>query len=139
MLRPWLAALLILSAAGLVRAEPVLRLVGDPWPPYTDQGLPGGGLAVELVRTALARAGYRVEYTEMPWTRATRGLRQGRFDLYSAWYVREREPYALHSAPYLFNRLRWITRRDEPIVYDGLDSCAACGSRWSAATATPTA
>ncbi len=54
-----------LLLAPLTSAEHV-RLVGDVWPPFTDQRLPGNGLAVELVSTALQRAGHSTEYVEVP-------------------------------------------------------------------------
>ena len=34
-----------------------LRLVADAWPPFTDATLINGGLATDIVSTALARAG----------------------------------------------------------------------------------
>jgi len=35
-----------------------LRLVADAWPPFTDATLINGGLATDIVTTALARARY---------------------------------------------------------------------------------
>ena len=61
------------------RAEP-LRLVGDLWPPFTDGTLVNGGLATDLVSTALARAGYSSGFEQVPWARAMMGLRNGRYD-----------------------------------------------------------
>ena len=57
--------LILLLASASLPAE-VLRLAGNVWPPYTDRSLPGEGLSVELIRTALGRGGYQVEYIEVP-------------------------------------------------------------------------
>jgi polar amino acid transport system substrate-binding protein len=54
---PTLALLLALLCGGPALAEH-LRLSGDSWPPFTDQRLPNNGLAVDLVSTALQRAGH---------------------------------------------------------------------------------
>ncbi|TLX60764.1 amino acid ABC transporter substrate-binding protein [Stutzerimonas nosocomialis] len=116
----WLL-LLILLVAGPASAQP-LRLAASPWPPYTDQRLPGNGLAVELVTTALRRAGYEVEYVEVPWSRVMHGLVRGDYDLTSAWYSPKRLGFAAFSRPYLNNRLRWVVRRGSAIDYDGLHS-----------------
>uniref|UniRef100_UPI001C9951BC hypothetical protein n=1 Tax=Neisseria meningitidis TaxID=487 RepID=UPI001C9951BC len=51
MLRCALLLLTLLLPCALPAAN--LRLVGDSWPPFVDSRLPGNGLAVELVATAL--------------------------------------------------------------------------------------
>lgn len=104
--------------------EKTLTLVGDAWPPYTDASLPEGGLSVELIRTALGRAGYRVEYVEQPWERALRGFRRGQFDLINDWFTASHAGYARYGAPFLINRVRWVQQRDGGIVYRGLESLA---------------
>lgn len=101
-----------------------LTLAGDAWPPYTDASLPSGGLSVELIRTALGRGGYTVDYVEMPWERAVRGLRRGQIDLVNDWFTVGHAGYARYGAPFLINRVRWVQRRDDGIVYQGLDSLA---------------
>ena len=99
-----------------------LRLAGDSWPPFTDQSLPNNGLAVDLVSSALQRAGHSTEYVEVPWARVLRGLQQGDYDLIvAAWYSAERTRYGLFSEPYLVNRIRFLRRAGMPIEYTGLD------------------
>jgi len=75
---------MLLLASASLPAE-VLRLAGNVWPPYTDRSLPGEGLSVELIRTALGRGGYQVEYIEVPWERALLGLRNGSYDMINGW------------------------------------------------------
>lgn len=119
------AAVLLSLGLFLAQSSPAehLRLVGDVWPPFTDQRLANNGLAVDLVSTALRRRGHTVEYVEVPWARVLRGLQQGDYDvIVAAWYSTERSQYGLYSDPYLVNRIRFLRRAGMPIKYSGLDS-----------------
>lgn len=115
------AALLLLLAAAPASAEH-LRLAGDTWPPFTDQRLADNGLAVELVSTALRRAGHTSEYVEAPWARVLRGLEQGDYDIIvAAWYSADRTRFGLFSDPYLVNRIRFLKRKGAaPQAYTSL-------------------
>ena len=108
--------LLIQSAA----AEK-LRLVADVWPPFTDATLVNGGLATDIVSTALARAGYASDFEQVPWARALLGVGEGRYDvLVNAWYNDERTRVGQFSAGYLINRIRFLKRKDAPIEFNDL-------------------
>ena len=89
----FLGLVLLLTSTSL--SAEVLRLAGNVWPPYTDRGLPEQGLSVDLIRTALGRAGYRVEYREVPWERALLGLMNGRYDMINGWPAVDRVTYSL--------------------------------------------
>lgn len=116
--RAWL--LLLLLSPALAVAE-LLQLVADPWPPFTDQRLPGKGLASDLVEQALARAGYTTSYVEVPWERAVLGLKRGDYDvLINAWYSVERAEYGYFSQPYLLNRIRFMQRKGSSIRFETL-------------------
>ncbi|OUM08923.1 amino acid ABC transporter substrate-binding protein [Pseudomonas syringae] len=93
-----------------------LRLVADPWPPFTDAMLLNGGLATDIVNTALRRAGYSTLYEQVPWARAMLGLREGRHDvLINAWFSEDRTKVGQFSTEYLLNRIRFIKRKESPI------------------------
>ncbi|MBK5413831.1 substrate-binding periplasmic protein [Pseudomonas sp. TH31] len=98
-----------------------LRLVADAWPPFTDATLVNGGLATDIVSTALARAGYASDFEQVPWARALLGVGEGRYDvLVNAWYNDERTKLGQFSDEYLLNRVRFIKRKDAPIEYNNL-------------------
>ncbi|MDI2592458.1 transporter substrate-binding domain-containing protein [Pseudomonas sp. N3-W] len=98
-----------------------LRLVADAWPPFTDATLVNGGVATDIVSTALARAGYASDFEQVPWARALMGVGEGRYDvLVNAWYNEERTKLGQFSGEYLLNRVRFIKRKDAPIEYDNL-------------------
>jgi polar amino acid transport system substrate-binding protein len=98
-----------------------LRLVADAWPPFTDSTLVNGGLATDIVSTALARAGYASDFEQVPWARALLGVGEGRYDvLVNAWYTDDRTKLGQFSGEYLLNRVRFLKRKDTPIEYDNL-------------------
>lgn len=93
-----------------------LRLVADPWAPFTDSVLLNGGLATDIVSTALARAGYVTVYQQLPWARALLGLAEGRHDvLINAWYSEDRTRIGQFSEAYLLNRILFLKRKNEPV------------------------
>jgi len=112
-----LGMLLIAQGAG----AQTLRMAGDAWAPYSDVSLLNGGLSTDLVRTALTRAGYTVEYDQVPWARAIHGVGEGRYDiLINAWYSEDRTLIGEFSGEYMINRLRFLKRKDSNIDYQTL-------------------
>jgi polar amino acid transport system substrate-binding protein len=98
-----------------------LRLVADAWPPFTDATLFNGGLATDIVSTALARAGYASDFEQVPWARALLGLGEGRYDvLVNAWFNEERTQLGQFSGEYLINRVRFLKRKEAPIEFSTL-------------------
>ncbi|MCD5995028.1 transporter substrate-binding domain-containing protein [Pseudomonas sp. CDFA 602] len=107
---------LVLMIASQFCAAEKLRLVADPWPPFADAMLRNGGLATDIVSTALKRAGYTTVYEQVPWARAMLGLSEGRHDvLIDAWFSEDRTRIGQFSKPYLVNRVRFLKRRDSGI------------------------
>jgi len=97
-----------------------LHLVADAWPPFTDASMNKGGLATELVTTALARAGYASDFEQVPWARALLGVNEGRYDvLVNAWYNEDRTHIGQFSGSYLQNRILFLKRKDSAIQYTG--------------------
>ncbi len=115
-----LAALLVwlpLAATG----AGTLQVTGSLWSPYMDNDLPEGGLAADLVRTALTRAGYEIEPSIETWTRAYRGTEVGVYDVVAAiWESPEREEALLFSEPYLLNDIVLLARRGVLVEFDTL-------------------
>jgi polar amino acid transport system substrate-binding protein len=92
------------------------------WPPYSGEGLPGEGLAVDLVITALQRAGYETVLNVDSLDRILEGGRLGVYDVFATpWYSDERNQYLAFSEPYLESRIRFIKRKDKKFEYEGFD------------------
>ncbi|MBC3957621.1 substrate-binding periplasmic protein [Pseudomonas triticifolii] len=107
--------LLVLTMASAGAAEK-LRIAADRWPPFTDAMLLNGGLATDIVSTALRRAGYTTVYEQVPWARAMLGVSEGRHDvLVAAWFSEDRTRVGQFSKEYLVNRVRLLKRRDSTV------------------------
>jgi polar amino acid transport system substrate-binding protein len=92
------------------------------WPPYAAEELPGQGLAVELVTTALQRAGYTVNLRADSLDRILEGTRLGVYDVFATpWYSDDRNRYLDYSDPYLDSTIRFIKRKETDFKYTGLD------------------
>jgi len=107
--------LVMLPALALATEPRTLRLASDSWPPFT--GGPGGErVAIDLVQTALQRAGIESETTTVDWKDVEAGLRNGTFDGSAAmWRSEKRERELLFSRPYLQNRLILIGRKGSDV------------------------
>jgi polar amino acid transport system substrate-binding protein len=108
-----LSLLLVSCATAVVlsaQTTPPLILVSTEWPPFTN---PAGQprLALDLVETALDRAGLAAEIRFVPEEEFTRALLSGPFDgSAAAWRDVEREQALVFSQPYLENRLVLVAR-----------------------------
>ncbi|MBD1549891.1 substrate-binding periplasmic protein [Pseudomonas typographi] len=119
LLRGYYLLLVLLGLAAPTAAQ-TLRLVADPWPPFTDEKNAGKGLATEIVSQALGRAGYATTYEQVPWARALQGIETGRYDvLVDAWYNEARTRAGKFSQPYWVNRIRLLASRTAKIAFDG--------------------
>jgi polar amino acid transport system substrate-binding protein len=101
----------VVLASSASATEPVpLRLGSDEWPPFT--GSPGSErAAVELVHTALERAGFAATTEISDWRAVEKGIRTGELDGSAAMWRNERRQLELvFSEPYLENRLVLVGR-----------------------------
>lgn len=122
-----LSALLLtgLLASGGAFAQQSLRLMANTSPPYADQQLPQGGLALELLEHIFASTGVKPTISIENWSRALEGARLGVYDgLATAWYSDERAQDLLYSEPYLRSNLIILKRHDDPRPYTDLRQLA---------------
>ena len=105
------AGAFVVSGSLVVSGQPSeLRLISTAWPPFThERGSPR--YALDLVETALGRAGVLATTTIVEAARFTGLLLRGEFDGSAAvWRDLERERILLFSQPYLENRLVLVGR-----------------------------
>lgn len=104
------ACFVAFSTIAAATEPPDLKLGSDEWPPFT--GSPGHQrAAIELVHTALDRAGFQAETSILEWKQVETAIRRGELDGSAAmWRTEEREEDLLFSKPYLENRLVLIGR-----------------------------
>jgi polar amino acid transport system substrate-binding protein len=99
----------------------VLKVTGSLWIPYLDDELPNGGLAADLVRTALTRAGYQVEANIESWPRAYQGAAIGVYDVVAAvWRNDARAADLLFSEAYLLNDIVLLSRPGLAVEFETL-------------------
>ena len=92
------------------------------WPPYADENLPGQGLAIELVTTALKRTGYSPQVKTASLTQILEGSKTGVYDVFATpWYTMDRDQYLDFSQPYLESHICFIKRKDSAFEYAGFD------------------
>src|SRR6185312_15707255 len=92
-----------------------LHLVADRFPPFMDTS-DQPRVAIDLVTTALARAGYIADTEILPIEQVIQGLVEKRFAGSSAlWRSEDREEFLLYSEPYLENRLLLVGRKGTPV------------------------
>ena len=117
-----LPLLLLTSLYSNLAAAGNLAAVVNTWPPYVERNLPGNGLAMQLVSTALQRKGYQVSVDIVSWPRALEGIEVGLFDLVGAiWKTPERGKIVLFSEPYLLNQIKFIKKKSLHLNYQNLD------------------
>jgi polar amino acid transport system substrate-binding protein len=91
------------------------------WPPYADAGLPGQGLAVDIVTTALKRAGYTTYMRIDSLDRILEGGALGVYDVFATpWYSEARNQYLEYSEPYLESYIRFVKRKDKDFTFESL-------------------
>lgn len=123
-LRNWLHGVLLAMAlnVGAATAAELTVVHTDTWPPYADSALPGQGLALELVTTALERAGYTPRLRVDTLERILEGGKLGVYDIFAtAWYSDARNAYLAFSKPYLESRIRFIKRKGQPFSYTAFE------------------
>ena len=92
------------------------------WPPYADEALPEQGLAIDIVTTALKRAGYSPEVTTASLSQILEGSKTGAYDVFATpWYTLDRDKYLDFSQPYLESSVHFIKRKDTSFEYNKFD------------------
>ncbi|GGP25103.1 amino acid ABC transporter substrate-binding protein [Silvimonas amylolytica] len=93
-----LAALFALACALAPAAEPLKLVSGNGYLPFTDNGLPDGGIFTAIVQRSLAVAGYSSTVDWLPWARGYKDTLEGR---YAATFPYVQTPE--RAAQYLFS------------------------------------
>lgn len=107
-------AVSVALAAGAARADqPVLTIATGEYPPHTGAELEGYGTASQVVTAVLEEAGFRAEYSFLPWKRALEEARQGRYPATSWWaFSEERTGDFIHVGPVLESPIVFFRMKD---------------------------
>ena len=116
-----LAAIFLASTSLAAQAE-TLIVVADEWPPFSGENLPNKGLSLDIITTALERAGYDVETRILPWARIISGVKSFEHDIVgSLFYDRELEQFLRYGDAYYQTEIKFVQRQGGEINYSSLD------------------
>ena len=98
-----------------------LNVATSEWVPYVGKQLSKQGLAIDIVNTALQRAGYQPVVTIDVWSRTLQGADVGVYDLIAAaWYNEKRAQHFTFSKPYLYNEIKLLKHVDSDFQYNSI-------------------
>ncbi len=99
-----------------------LSIVAKEEAPYIGNELPSQGLSIEIINTALKRAGYKTSVAFETWPRTYEGGLIGIYDVIgSIWQTKDREKDFAFSDAYLFHEIKFIKRKaDTEINFNSL-------------------
>lgn len=106
-----------------VAEERTITLVGDEWCPFNCADHPDHrGFLVERTAAALAEKGIKLEYIEMPWSRAIIGVRKGRYDAIVGTGPTETPDFIFPPEPLAYARHSFYALASSVWEYQGLES-----------------
>jgi len=109
-------AAFLVATAGARAQTAELRLASTVWPPFTNEA-GKARFALDLVQTALGRAGIVSNTTMVEQGRLTSVLLNGEFDGSPAlWKDEDRERALVYSQPFLENRLILVGRKGSDVA-----------------------
>ena len=102
--------------------EKTVRLAGCEYPPYYGTSLQNNGFITEIITEAFKRKGYKVHVDFLPWKRALKLAKMGKYDgIYTIWYRKEREQWFAYSDPFPPNEIGFYKRREDTIPFATLE------------------
>jgi len=100
-----------------------ITLVADSWCPYNcEDSSPNPGFMVEIAAYAFARAGYQIEYINVPWIRALHGAKSGVYDAIVGVDKQESLGLVLPEFPLAEARYTFYVRESSNWQYQGIES-----------------
>ncbi len=109
--RYFLLSIICFSVPVWVAAQE-LKVAANQWPPYVDEKLLEHGLSANIVKEALIKAGYSVNFEINEWSTVLEKTISGDYDVIAgAWYTDERAERLAFSEPFITNDVKFIKRR----------------------------
>ncbi len=125
--RRLLSLLLLVSLAlaytSSARAEGVIRVVADEWPPFSGSELPSGGISLDVIETVLTKAGYNVKTDIVPWARIMAGASEGGFDVVGSLFMDEElQKSLIYGAPFYATEIHFVRQKGSTTTFSDLAS-----------------
>lgn len=108
-------------ANSIFAADKTFNAIASPFPPFTDPGLKGKGVAWEICKTVLEIQGYTVKLEFAPWARAMEESKKGNYDgLLPTYKTKERTRCFLYPMPLITIHTGFIKhKKRKDIIYNG--------------------
>jgi len=87
------------KTATMPPAQKTISIVSDEWCPYVCDDKQNPGFFIEVAREVFTNAGYKFEYTLLPWQRALDEAAKGSFDGVGVVNTVEGADFLLHEEP----------------------------------------
>ena len=95
-----LITVIFVFSGTVTNAETVKLVTGNDYSPFTDETLPNGGMATEIVTAVFADMGHELAFDWLPWKRGYRLAQQGTYlGTFPYIFTDEREKDFLYSLP----------------------------------------
>ncbi|RXF04360.1 hypothetical protein D9603_06225 [Pseudoalteromonas sp. PS5] len=124
LMRIRLIYLVFLFTLTSIQAQPkITKLTGghNAWPPYIEEN--GKGLINDIVSAAFRTQGVEFKIKIAPFSRIMMMVENRQIDLVVAlWETEERRKSFLFSAPYFYNEMVLVSKKTNPIDYQGVES-----------------
>lgn len=118
-----LAVAVLLGCLGSLRAEPMVRVVVDDWPPFGGEDLPEGGISLDVITTVLERAGYDTTTEILPFARILNGARNGAYDIVgNLFFEEDLQAHLTFSDPFYETEVRFVQQRGSDHQFTDLES-----------------
>ena len=100
-----------------------ILIVADEWPPYCGKaGSTYPGYGIEIARQVFEAAGHTFKYLNLPWTRAIKETRAGRYNAIIGAYKEEAPDFVFPEEEFGVSRYSFYAKRGSLWTYDGIES-----------------
>ncbi|NKD54514.1 MULTISPECIES: substrate-binding periplasmic protein [unclassified Haematospirillum] len=112
----------LLSKESLAASDVLVVASLEHYPPYSDHDLKEQGFCPDVTKTALERAGYKVEIRLMDWRKVLESASSGEADVITcSWYVPSRESFLIFTRLLHANRLVFAVSKMDSFEYTRLE------------------
>ena len=121
---------IILSIGVLLFTTPVFAaeivIVADEWSPYCGKaGSTYPGYGVEIAKRVFEAAGYTFKYLNLPWTRAIKDTREGKYNAIIGAFKDEAPDFVFPEEEFGVSRYAFYAKQGSQWKYSGIESLHA--------------
>ncbi len=127
-------SVLLFCVCPMIQAEPIKIATGNKFAPFSDENLPQGGLATEIIKTTFKAMEHETQIDFLPWKRGFIATQKNQyFGTYPYSYNEERSKEFYYSTPIYNQVFVFFVKNDSKIRFEtakdlqGLRVCKPLG------------